>query len=166
VVGKLQSHEFLSEVRPLATGQDNVNQLLQSSRGHVLPNDFSKLSPDDQNRAFDAALRIDNPDVHGPATTDCVSCHMASKALEIAKSSDGVNGLSFLSAHDGNPNRYKAAAGVNANFGLASAGGNYQVRAFGYSSESDVIYTQGTVNGSAKVAAYINQNFIRSGLVK
>ncbi len=47
----------------------------------------AKASAKDAQDAFDAALRIQNPDFHSPNTIDCASCHMAARRSSRARSS-------------------------------------------------------------------------------
>lgn len=54
-----------------------------------------------QARAFDAALRIENPRRHSPDTIDCVSCHVATPARRATEAALGLSA-------QGNPNAYSA----------------------------------------------------------
>lgn len=137
---------FILDVQPPATGTDNVNDIVQTG-GSATPafkGDFFKMPAERQSAAVSAALRIDNPTMHQPGTTDCVSCHQASRSLRRFK------GAPFLDARDGDPNRYVPPAGVTTKFSGDKDGGEYNVHAFGYLGR-DVALTQGVINSSAEV---------------
>ncbi len=146
---------FILGVAPAATGADNVNEIVDSSgrdEASAKQGSFYKLSAAAQALRVDAALRIDNPLRHGVATTDCVSCHQASRSLA------RVKGPQFLSANDGNPNRYAFPPELNPQLTAdpVELRGEYSVRAFGYQFRA-VSLTQNALNDTARVAQGINQ---------
>jgi hypothetical protein len=59
------------------THPDNLSLLLNTASA-------KSASEADRQKAFDAALRIENPVHHSPDTIDCVSCHVATTASESA----------------------------------------------------------------------------------
>jgi hypothetical protein len=152
---------LVSAVQPAATCADNVNRIVDSNhRGEGRrAGSFFRLPAAERAAAIDASLRIVNPKVHGLLTTDCVSCHVASRALARVKD------RAFVAALDGNPNRFVPAAGLTTTYAtdLADAAGAYNVRAFGFQGRK-VAYTQATVNASAFVAEQVNA-MIRDGLL-
>ena len=105
--------------------------------------------------AIDAALRLSNPDVHTLSSVDCVSCHTATLGLTRAK------GAAFLTANDGNPNRFVASARISVGIGdsarnAALRARNDLVRAFGYVEDGTPSIIAFTAFDSAKVAAFLN----------
>lgn len=141
---------FILSVEPPATSADNVNVLVDSSKGVGPPGRFWKLTPSEQEAAVQAALRIDNPLKNTPSTTDCVSCHQASRGLV------RVKGVGFLNAADRDENRYIAPSGLTTKFAADPSSGEYTLRGFGYLHRT-VVYTQGVVNSSANVVATIRR---------
>jgi hypothetical protein len=66
------------QAKPIETSHpDNLSFLLNTLSA-------KSASEADRQKAFDAALRIENPVHHSPDTIDCVSCHVATTALEAA----------------------------------------------------------------------------------
>jgi hypothetical protein len=63
------------------TSADNMNPL-----GNV---DSAKAAgPADLQKAYTAALKIENPNVHSPNTIDCASCHVAQAARQLVGEAD------------------------------------------------------------------------------
>ena len=146
---------FLASVEPAATCADNVNEIIDSSGRNDAPflqGSFFKLSADQQATDIDLALRVINPGLNRVATTDCVACHTASRALARVKDN------AFLNLDDGNPNRFVPSRFTTTKYATSpiDAIGPYNVRAFGYQ-DREVAYAQVTVNLSALAADAINQ---------
>jgi hypothetical protein len=151
---------FIDRVEPPATCADNVNEIILSNPGPG-GGAFLQKSAAEQQPFVDAALRVDNPRTHTAFTTDCVSCHVASRSLA------RVKGEAFLSAFDdGNANRFVPAAGVTMTFASgrldpADASpasdpiGPYNVRSFGYQDELPS-YTARALNETAFVVEQMN----------
>lgn len=90
--------DLSATVDPVTTHADNLTLLLDTSRAKSAP-------PSQQQAAFDAALRIENPLRHTPDTIDCASCHAAMAA---ARSAEAKLGLS----REGNANRFAPTSPV------------------------------------------------------
>jgi hypothetical protein len=106
--------------------------------------------PDEQLSAYDAALRIENPDLHSPDTIDCVSCHVATPARRWAEKT-----LSLSPA--GNPNTYDEAAYDVAV--LPTSERTNVLRAFGYFGSAPAI-SQRTINETIAVARTVNATLL------
>jgi hypothetical protein len=93
------------------------------------------------------ALSVENPDLTNRVTTDCITCHVASRARGNAESARALDTTIF-------PERY-----FNASFDLArtSQAGNAREsqRGFGYFG-AETAFTQRTINESAVVAAALS----------
>lgn len=137
------------EIRDRSTAKDNVNLIVDSLPGGN--GDFFKLPEAERKALVDAALRIDNPLAHTPSTTDCASCHAATRSLSRA-----VSVRDFVNLDDGNPNRYRPPAGTTGKLVGMELDNVYSVRAFGYF-RSSPSFTKGVVNDSAKVADGFNR---------
>lgn len=72
------------------TSSDNIQLLVTRSKAMV-------ARETDQRKAFGAAVRVLNPDVHSSATIDCVSCHLAGPAASLT---GGALGLSMEASPD------------------------------------------------------------------
>jgi hypothetical protein len=153
---------FINHVSPAATCADNVNDIIDSSDkgGGFKAGSFYKLADDVQARDVDLALRVLNPNLNRVGTTDCVGCHVASRALA------RVNDTRFVNLNDGNPNRFVPPKFVTTKYKTspADAIGPYNVRAFGYQGR-DVAYAQVVVNLSALAADAINQKIRTENLL-
>lgn len=119
-----------------------------------------EFSEEEMKTITDSALAINDPSKVFFGSTTCVNCHLAGRRLGMAK------GLEFLTADDGNPNRFKAPNDVTKVYREeeSSAGGNsWNVRAFGWSDTGEnpsiSLYT---FNDSMRVAHEIN-DLIRAG---
>lgn len=141
---------------PQSTAPDHINRIVDSLGRFSVDGrigSFFFLPPAVKAQDIDLALRVDNPELNGPGSTDCISCHQASRSLA------RVNGSPFLGLADGNPNRFVAPANVTPNFYMSPLTmSTYSMRAFGYSnSTKGPEITQGVVNSSMDVADKINQ---------
>jgi hypothetical protein len=146
---------FIASVDPGGTCADNVNEIIDSNGKNDAPflqGSFFKLSAEQQDADVDLALRVINPGLNRVATTDCVACHTASRALARVKDT------AFLNLNDDNPNRFVPPRFTTTKYATSpiDAIGPYNVRAFGYQGR-DVAYAQVTVNLSALAADAINQ---------
>lgn len=81
----------------LPVGDDLIAPFLKSAA------DIIAMSDTDVQRATDATYRIENPNIHRFENTDCLSCHVAAKAREVANAFRGA-------LPEGN-DRYSSAAG-------------------------------------------------------
>lgn len=136
-------------VKNPSTSVDNVNTIVDSIFGGN--GKFYQQPASVQTALVDAALRIDNPLRHTPATLDCVSCHCASRAVRRVKRYE------YLNLDDGNPNRYRSPEGVTGTLDGMKLDNDYSVRAFGYFFDK-VSITKGVVNDSARIADWFNKH--------
>jgi hypothetical protein len=67
-----------SKPTPATTHTDDLTLLLNTAEA-------MKADANARQRAFEAALRIDNPAKHSPDTIDCTSCHVATTLAEDAR---------------------------------------------------------------------------------
>ncbi|MGH7286336.1 MAG: hypothetical protein ACRELY_32865 [Polyangiaceae bacterium] len=116
-----------------------------------------KASKSDQQAAFDAALRIQNPNFHSPNTIDCASCHMANPAQVMTGAKLGITA-------DGNANAFtidtklvkatdmKQKTKVDLSDGL-------NLHMFSYK-DSHAMIGMRVINESGSVVAYVNQNVV------
>lgn len=88
-------------------------------------------------------LRIENPERNTPATVDCVSCHVATRARLFGERVLGLD----TSRH---PDRYVQPAGTTPGFAGLLSDDPFVLRAFGYLSAVPAV-SQRTLNESAHV---------------
>ncbi len=72
---------------PESTAKDTITLLVNATNAKA-------ASASDQQAAYDAALRIENPSFHSPNTIDCASCHVGQDARLLI--GDDVLGLSAV----------------------------------------------------------------------
>ncbi len=122
---------------------------------HLLANltDAQSSTKEAQQAAFDAALRIQNPDVHSANTIDCASCHAADVATVLT---GGALGLSMA----GNANafvpdkKYVSATALERTTPVSVATiGN--LHAFSYVGTAPMISLR-VINETASVITYLN----------
>lgn len=131
---------------PATTSKDDIGLLAN------LPN-AQKSTKEAQQAAFDAALRIQNPDVHSPNTIDCASCHAADIATVLT---GGALGFSM----EGNANAfvpdktYVSAAALKRTTPVSvDTIGN--LHAFSYVGTAPMISLR-VLNETASVITYLN----------
>jgi hypothetical protein len=120
--------------RPLAS--DNISILFQGQEAIGRPKA-------EVQKAYDAALRIENPGKHSPDTMDCVSCHTTHGRLGIESA------LGFSAT--GNPNTFVSSVSTKG----ANVTGGGALHAFSYKG-SVALVSQRTANETASVCEYIN----------
>lgn len=105
--------------------------------------------------AFDASLRVDNPNFHSPNTIDCATCHVAEPARVLM----GVG--KFQMSAEGNANAFVAdkkfvsAASTRSTAGPTKQTGGFNVHMLSYKFDSLSI-GQRVINETASVVAYAN----------
>lgn len=138
---------FIGGITPEPEDAENLNILTRDSR---------KLSPQDEEAiiaAAKAAFKFENPKLHNPGTVDCVSCHVAQPAKIWAQRQypwlrlDQIN-REIIYANDQFNLRNMSPMQIHTNI----------VRAFGYFMDAPIV-AQRTINESAEVANYLNQNY-------
>jgi hypothetical protein len=95
VTSGIASSELRGRLMPETSHADNISTLLDST---------ASASQAKRQAAFDATLRIDNPNTHSPETIDCASCH-AAQAARVR-----VGAARFGLSETGNRNRFEADA--------------------------------------------------------
>lgn len=105
--------------------------------------------------AFDAAVRLENPVLHSPDTTDCASCH----AAEIARSMVGERKLGLRVKNPKNAFTTPARFVPSEDMKRTSVDASIDVHMFSYKGAVASIH-QRTINESAAVVAYVNAKVI------
>jgi hypothetical protein len=102
--------------------------------------------------AYDAALRIENPDYHSPNTIDCASCHVGQSARQLI--GEDVLGLtdSGDNAFAANP---KFVSKANMKATTSPRGQSFNVHMLSYKN-SDLLIGQRVINETANTVAYVN----------
>ncbi len=111
----------------------------------------------DRQAAFDAALRIENPDMHSPNTIDCASCHLAQPARELT----GTN--EFKLSAEGNANLFKADSKIPKADLVPSTSVENQsginVHSFSYKFDKPMINDR-VLHETAAVVSYLNTSVL------
>lgn len=126
---------------PLSTSQDSI--ALLAGR----PEAANAATPAQRQASFDAALRVENPQVHSPATIDCATCHTAGSVIGVARARYG------LLRETPNPNTY-VAQGVPAASLQVLYPSNTGMLIFGH--DVGPVIAQRVVNETASVVATMN----------
>ncbi len=100
--------------------------------------------------AFGAALRVESPDRHSPASVDCVTCHVAAPARAFAERTFGLSAV-------GSPDQWVAADGA-APEGATELPTN-GLRAFGILGRAPAV-SQRVANETAAVVALVNAEMV------
>lgn len=149
-----------AKIDPESKCQDlNAQRLLTEDLSHGT---WQKLSQAEKDKEIQTALRINDPSKVFFGSTDCVSCHVAGRALL------RVKGPSFLNDVPNDPNRYVRPSDMQGE-GNVSSNDHFNAwgtRAFGYGqdgkSKAMSLYS---FNDSLRVAHEINE-LIRAGKLK
>ena len=138
---------------PETTSSDDVALMINITN--------SKAATKTQNKAaFDAALRIENPNFHSPNTIDCASCH----AAELGQVLIGQGVLKF--ATDANafvPDaKYVSARSMKQTATVKSQpAGELNLHMLSYRGSS-LFIGQRVINETANVLAYVNSTVLRA----
>ena len=127
---------FRLGVTPLPKASDNISILFQGQDAIGRPKA-------EVQKAYDAALRIENPSKHSPDTMDCVSCHTTHGRT-------GVESTFGFSAQD-NPNAFVSRVSTKG----ATVKGGGALHAFSYKGTLALV-SQRTANETAAVCDYVN----------
>ncbi len=138
-----------AQLEPVTDGSDNLTLLASASEA-------GSASPAARQAAFDAALRIENPNDNSPNTIDCASCHMAEPARML------VGQPMFDMSATGDANAFVASSSIPA-ADLASTATMFvdptdqalNIHAFSYRN-TDPIINQRVINETAANLAYLN----------
>lgn len=140
---KLISLTFMS-----TTTKDDVQPLLKATS--------QEDTAAARQKAFDSALRIENPDLHSPNTVDCVSCHTA----EIARQLVGQDFFHLDAAGNANgfvpdPNVVTTRDVKPAYLAKQPHGLAVNVHAFSYDGQEPMVI-QRVINETAAIVAAVN----------
>jgi len=137
-VGGSSAFEPLAEssafTLPGPSTKDPVEPLVTGQRPAVGSPEAASLLP-----AFEAALRVENPDMHDAESTDCANCHLAEGAHRVGASMYGFTAKSLFAAGNVVPRIDQRTSVTN-------------LHAFGYLGQQ-VSVTQRTANESFAIAA-------------
>ena len=131
---------------PAPTAQDDIQTLTSVSKAKA-------ASVGGRQTAFDAMLRIENPNFHSPNTIDCASCHVSEVARVINSPLWGLtaqgNSFSFT------PPSSIPAADLALTAPVKPGTSNKNLHAFSYQATEPRI-NQRVVNETAVVVDYLN----------
>lgn len=102
--------------------------------------------------AYDAALRIENPENNSPDTIDCATCHIANAARRAAE-------RAFAFSAEGRPDAYRGPDGALPEGATIEA--TNHLRAFGYQDDKPGI-SQRVVNETTAVVDHVNRFVVTS----
>jgi hypothetical protein len=136
---------------PQTTSKDDVSVLVNLDAAN-------KASADARQAAFDAALRIENPNFNSPNTIDCASCHVAQQARVLMG-----EGKFKLSA-DGDANAFLADKKLPAkDFEQTTPidrQPSFNVHMISYKGSALQI-NQRVINETAALVSYVNANLLK-----
>ena len=137
-----------AELSPTTTAPDDLHLLASLTQAQAAPAEA-------QRAAFDASLRIENPEAHSPNTIDCASCHVAEAARWLV----GQMGLGLTAV--GNPNSFGVPPSVpvedaGTTTPVLSADDTLNLHAFSYRGTAPMI-NQRVVNETVAILAYVKQ---------
>lgn len=115
--------------------------------------DAKAASKAEQQAAFDAALRIENPDFHSPNTMDCASCHLAGPGRVITGAKLGLSATDNENAYD--PGSKYVTKKDMAQKTKVDMSNGLNVHAFSYKNDQPMIAMR-VINETASVVAYLN----------
>jgi len=138
---------FVGGISPAPEGEENLKILVKDSRVIAPQQDEIAIKA-----AVRAAFRFENPDIHNPGTVDCASCHVAQPAKTWAMRQYPWFQLDVINQQDA----YVSDRDLR-NLSPMQPHTNI-VRAFGYFMNRPFV-AQRTINETASVINYINQNF-------
>jgi len=112
----------------------------------------------DQQAAFDAALRILNPNMHSPDTIDCASCHIAGPAIVLTGDKLGLSttGNANLYARD---TKWIGASDMKQTTPI-NQDTNRNFHAFSYRDDHPMVAVR-VINETASIVAYLNSTVLR-----
>lgn len=137
--------ELALAIVPGSTSTDDISLLLNAKAA-------TSASHDDQQSAFDSALRVQNPNFESPNTIDCGSCHLAQPAQVLV--GEQALGLSAV----GDVNAFAAATTIPAADLQATTPvttGLLNFHAFSYLVTTPMI-NQRVINETASIVAYLS----------
>jgi hypothetical protein len=112
----------------------------------------------EQQAAFDAALRIENPDKHSPETIDCASCHVAGVSRVVTGAKLGLSPAGNPNVFNPDP-RFVTAADVRQTTQV-NDDSRLNVHMFSYRSAQPMIGMR-VINETAAVMAVMDSTVLR-----
>ncbi len=141
-----QPINFRGGMMPAPKSEENLNLLIRDSSQITAANEADIIS------AVRAAYRFENPSLHNPGTVDCVSCHVAQSVRIWSTRKFPEFNLESVNDKD----TFKSDRNITNQSPLQLQ--TNVVRAFGYFMNRPAV-SQRTINESADVIKYINENF-------
>jgi hypothetical protein len=140
------SSDLSGSFRPTTKNADNMQLLgnLQTAQG---------ATPKARQAAFDAALRIENPDRHSPNTIDCASCHVAGPGRVMTGSALGLSERGNINGFTRNKNAVAASEMKQTTPVNASSRLNFHM--LSYRSDQPMIAMR-VINETASALSYVN----------
>ena len=141
---------------PQTTSKDDIRLLLDGSQ-------VEAASQEQLATAYDAALRIENPNFNSPNTIDCASCHAAQIARElIGEKRFGQTSVGDANAFSADPDFVVAGDMAETTTLSIPSNGSPNLHAFSYYGAAPTINTR-VINESAAIVAYLNAQTRQSG---
>jgi hypothetical protein len=131
--------------QPPTTSPDDMQMMADATR-------FDAAGAAARASSFDAALRIENPDVNSPNTIDCASCHLARPSRDLVAATLGLSAANDPNAFTADPRFVPSADMALTTSGNATM---LNVHAFSYLA-GDAMINARTINESASIVAYLN----------
>ncbi len=147
------SEPLYDSFQPATTAQDSM-QILADYPSAMQATAQARQS------AYDAALRIENPNFHSPNTIDCASCHVSQPARQL------IGEMVFGFSSTGNANTFTAdpsipPSNVESTTSVLS-GDELNLHAFSYRDAAPMI-NQRVINETAAILAYVNSHVLGTG---
>ncbi len=138
---------------PATMSPDNMQLLGNLSRARA-------ASESAQKSALNAALKIENPNIHSAESIDCASCHMAGPGRSLTAMAD------LRLSVGGNPNAFRSDPKFISLLDMAQTTpidlkNGLNVHMFSYRGTEPMI-AQRVINETASFVAYVNENLLRS----
>jgi hypothetical protein len=138
-----------AQLEPVTDGSDNLTLLASASEA-------GSASSAQRQAAFDAALRIENPNDNSPNTIDCASCHMAEPArMLVGQPMFDMSATGDTNAFVADPSIPSADLASTATTFVDPLDQGLNIHAFSYRN-TDPIINQRVINETAANLAYLN----------
>jgi hypothetical protein len=145
------SSDLAGGFNPETTSTDNMQLLGNLAKAK----DATKAA---QQAAFDAALRIENPNKHSPDTIDCASCHVSGPGIALTGAKLGLTAKGNPNVFTPDPNFVSAEDMKQTTPVAAETSRNF--RMFSYRDGHPMI-AQRVINETAAVLAIVNGTLLR-----
>jgi hypothetical protein len=144
------ARELTGKFAPATKSADNM-QLLGNKQ------EAQNATAPARQAAFDAALRIENPDHHSPDTIDCASCHVAGPGRVVTGGAFGLSERGNVNAFA--RNKKAVAASEMTQTTPVNAKSMTNLHMLSYRFEQPMISTR-VINETASVLAYVNNKLL------